>query len=91
MYPTIEQIVAYAQSPERDRPLIMCEYAHSMGNSTGNLKEYWDAIEANEGLQGGFIWDWIDQGIVKHAEDGTAYWGYGGDFGRHHQRFQLHL
>ena len=81
MYPTIEQIVAYAQSPERDRPLIMCEYAHSMGNSTGNLKEYWDAIEANEGLQGGFIWDWIDQGIVKHAEDGTAYWGYGGDFG----------
>ena len=81
MYPTIEQIVAYAQSPERDRPLIMCEYAHSMGNSTGNLKEYWDAIEAHEGLQGGFIWDWIDQGIVKHAEDGTAYWGYGGDFG----------
>ncbi|GAB4573858.1 MAG: beta-galactosidase LacZ [Anaerolineae bacterium] len=81
MYPSIEQIVAYARDPRGDRPLIMCEYAHSMGNSTGNLKEYWDVIEAHHGLQGGFIWDWIDQGLLKTDENGTPYWGYGGDFG----------
>ena len=81
MYPTLEQIIEYANDPRGDRPLIMCEYAHSMGNSTGNLKEYWQAIENHHGLQGGFIWDWMDQGILKVGEDGTQYWGYGGDFG----------
>lgn len=81
MYPSIDQIVAYAQDPRADRPLIMCEYAHAMGNSLGNYKEYWQAIENNPGLQGGFIWDWIDQGIIKHDENGEPYWGYGGDFG----------
>jgi beta-galactosidase len=59
----------------------MCEYAHAMGNSCGNLKEYWDAIESHHGLQGGFIWDWMDQGIVKTDERGREYWAYGGDFG----------
>ncbi len=81
MYSSIDQIVAYAQDPRADRPLIMCEYAHAMGNSLGNYKEYWQAIENNPGLQGGFIWDWIDQGIIKHDENGEPYWGYGGDFG----------
>jgi beta-galactosidase/beta-glucuronidase len=81
MYPTVDHIIAYTQDPQNDRPFIMCEYAHSMGNSTGNLKEYWDAIENHYGLQGGFIWDWIDQGLTKVDENGTAYWGYGGDFG----------
>ncbi len=81
MYPTIDRIVAYATDPRADRPLIMCEYAHSMGNSTGNLKEYWDAIEEYHGLQGGFIWDWIDQGLLKTDAQGVDYWGYGGDFG----------
>jgi beta-galactosidase/beta-glucuronidase len=81
MYSSIDQIVAYAQNPRADRPLIMCEYAHAMGNSLGNYKEYWQAIENNPGLQGGFIWDWIDQGIIKHDENGEPYWGYGGDFG----------
>ncbi len=52
-----------------------------MGNSTGNLKEYWDAIENNHGLIGGFIWDWVDQGLLKVDEQGQEYWGYGGDFG----------
>jgi len=65
MYPTIESIVGYATDPKADRPLILCEYAHSMGNSTGNLKEYWQAIEKHHGLQGGFIWDWVDQGSAK--------------------------
>ena len=81
MYPTIESIVEYAQNPENTRPLIMCEYAHSMGNSTGNLKEYWEAIEGNHGLQGGCIWDWVDQGLAKVDVNGKEYWGYGGDFG----------
>ncbi len=81
MYPTIERIVAYAEDPRGDRPLIMCEYAHSMGNSTGNLKEYWEAIESHPGLQGGFIWDWVDQGLLKTDAQGRSYWAYGGDFG----------
>ena len=81
MYPPIDRIVDYAKDPSGDRPLIMCEYAHSMGNSTGNLAEYWEAIESYHGLQGGFIWDWIDQGLRKVDENGEAYWGYGGDFG----------
>lgn len=64
------------------RPVIMCEYAHAMGNSTGNLDEYWELIRATEGLQGGFIWDWIDQGLRKRdPATGRAFWGYGGDFG----------
>jgi beta-galactosidase len=81
MYPPIDRIVAYAADEANRRPLIMCEYAHSMGNSTGNLQEYWDAIESHHGLQGGFIWDWIDQGLLKTDEEGQTYWGYGGDFG----------
>ena len=81
MYPKIEDIIAYAEDDSNDRPLIMCEYAHAMGNSVGNLKEYWEAIENYQGLQGGFIWDWIDQGILKVDEAGNQYWGYGGDFG----------
>ncbi len=81
MYPSVEEIVDFARDPRGDRPLIMCEYAHSMGNGTGNLKEYWDAIEGNFGLQGGFIWDWVDQGLLKTTADGTPYWAYGGDFG----------
>ena len=65
------------------RPVILCEYAHAMGNSTGNFGQYWDAIRdpAYPRLQGGFIWDWADQAIVKRAEDGTEFYAYGGDFG----------
>jgi beta-galactosidase/beta-glucuronidase len=81
MYPTVEHIIAYAQDPANTRPLIMCEFAHSMGNSTGNMKEYWAAIETYHGLQGGFIWDWVDQGLLQVDEQGREYWAYGGDFG----------
>jgi beta-galactosidase/beta-glucuronidase len=81
MYPSIDSIVEYTRNPENSRPLIMCEYAHSMGNSTGNLKEYWEAIEGNHGLQGGCIWDWVDQGLIKVDANGREYWAYGGDFG----------
>jgi len=81
MYPHIERLVALAEDPEDDRPVIMCEYAHAMGNSCGNLKEYWEAIESHRRLQGGFIWDWVDQGLLQVAEDGTEWFAYGGDFG----------
>lgn len=81
MYPHISDIIAYAEDPSNDRPFIMCEYAHAMGNSVGNLKEYWEAIEGYHGLQGGFIWDWIDQGLTKTDENGVEFWAYGGDFG----------
>lgn len=79
MYPSIETIEAYGQR-SNNRPLIMCEYAHAMGNSTGNLQEYWDVIESYPALQGGFIWDWVDQGL-KGLKGGQEFWGYGGDFG----------
>jgi beta-galactosidase len=66
---------------ESVRPVILCEYAHAMGNSLGNLGDYWDAFRQNPRLQGGFIWDWVDQGLDKYTEDGRHFWAYGGDFG----------
>ncbi len=80
MYDTIEKLEAYAQN-HSDRPLVLCEYAHAMGNSVGNFKEYWDVIKKHKVLQGGFIWDWVDQGLVKTNSDGAEFWAYGGDFG----------
>ncbi|MEM2585008.1 MAG: glycoside hydrolase family 2 TIM barrel-domain containing protein, partial [Thermoproteota archaeon] len=81
MYPSLERLRELAEDPEDDRPIIMCEYAHSMGNSTGNLKEYWEMIRKYKRLCGGFIWDWVDQGIKKKTPEGIEYWAYGGDFG----------
>lgn len=81
MYARIDYMVKYAQNPDNDRPLIQCEYAHAMGNSVGNLQDYWDAIESYPILQGGFIWDWVDQGILKTNEQGVSYYAYGGDWG----------
>ena len=81
MYPSIKTLIRLAEDLNDDRPIIMCEYAHSMGNSTGNLKEYWEVIDRYRRLCGGFIWDWVDQGLRKKTEDGKEYWAYGGDFG----------
>ena len=81
MYPSVDRIVEMAREPEETRPVVMCEYAHSMGNSTGNLKEYWEAIERYKRLQGGFIWDWVDQGIRQKTDEGEEWFAYGGDFG----------
>jgi beta-galactosidase len=81
MYPTIDEIVRWAETSGDDRPLVMCEYSHAMGNSNGGLADYWDAIERTPGLQGGFIWDWVDQGIRRELPDGRVDWLYGGDFG----------
>ena len=79
MYARPQHIEHYAKS-YTDRPLILCEYAHAMGNSIGNLKDYWEIIEKYPNLQGGFIWDWVDQGLVNNNEKGE-FWAYGGDYG----------
>jgi beta-galactosidase len=81
MYPKLEVLERAAQEPGETRPFIMCEYAHAMGNGPGNLKEYWEVIEAHPRLRGGFIWDWVDQGIRQVAEDGREWYAYGSDFG----------
>ncbi|MGB3776016.1 MAG: glycoside hydrolase family 2 TIM barrel-domain containing protein, partial [Leeuwenhoekiella sp.] len=83
MYDRIHQLVKYAENDPK-RPLILCEYSHAMGNSLGNFKDYWDVIREYDVLQGGFIWDWVDQGILTTSENGEKYWGYGGDFGAEH-------
>ena len=67
--------------PNETRPVILCEYSHAMGNSLGNFNKYWDAFQEFPRLQGGFIWDWVDQGLTKTDEHGVNYWAYGGDFG----------
>jgi len=80
MYDSIHEIERYAKK-KQTRPLILCEYSHSMGNSTGNLRDYWDVIEKYPQLQGGFIWDWVDQGFAQKDEKGVKFWAFGGDFG----------
>jgi beta-galactosidase len=81
MYPAIYAIKEYAKSPKADRPLIMCEYSHAMGNSNGTLAEYWEVIESTRGLQGGFIWEMWDHGPVQTMPDGSKRNAYGGDYG----------
>lgn len=77
-YPSPDWLAKYAYG-KSTRPLIMSEYAHIMGNSLGNFKEYWDVIESNPRLQGGFIWEWIDQSIDT-VKNGKRIMAYGGDF-----------
>ncbi|MEZ9945646.1 beta-galactosidase [Vibrio breoganii] len=96
MYPRVDSDLVYSEQnpdhlkfgiknwiskPNETRPLIMCEYAHAMGNSLGGFYKYWEAFRRYPRLQGGFIWDWVDQGLKKVDENGVAYWAYGGDFG----------
>ncbi|HCC70155.1 MAG TPA: beta-galactosidase [Bacteroidales bacterium] len=81
MYAGIPYLEYYARDKESYRPLILCEYAHAMGNSVGNLQDYWDVIEQYPLLQGGFIWDWVDQGLLTENAEGEKFWAYGGDFG----------
>ena len=90
MYPTIHEMIDWADNIapriNEERPFIMCEYAHAMGNSSGSLSDYWKAIKEKDGLQGGFIWDWKDQGLQQKTEAANAWevkvWHkYGGDYG----------
>lgn len=80
MYPDLNFLARYATG-QPDRPLIMCEYAHAMGNSVGGLADYWEVIERYPVLQGGFIWDWVDQCLRKRDDQGREFWAYGGDYG----------
>ena len=79
MYREIDDIRNNWLGKDLERPFIWCEYAHAMGNSTGNFKEYWDLVDSHPQLQGGFIWDWMDQGLANY-KDGEKYWAYGGHF-----------
>lgn len=83
MYPSPNDILYYTDSLKtHDRPFIMCEYAHAMGNSMGNFKEYWDIIRAKQPItQGGFIWDMIDQAFYNVDSKGDTIYSYGGDYG----------
>ena len=81
MYPSADQLKDMLKADNGDRPIVMCEYAHAMGNSLGNLDDYWELIRSEDRIIGGYIWDWIDQGLSKKAEDGTEFLAYGGDYG----------
>ena len=81
MYPGINSMKRYAADSTKTRPYIMCEYSHAMGNSNGNFQEYYDVIRSSPRMQGGFIWDWIDQGMLTHTADGRPFYAYGGDLG----------
>ncbi|MEM9418598.1 MAG: glycoside hydrolase family 2 TIM barrel-domain containing protein [Planctomycetota bacterium] len=81
MYPDLEELIKWSTLDRDDRPYIPCEYQHAMGNSNGCLQDYWDTFEKYDGLQGGFIWEWIDHGIKQATADGEEFYAYGGDFG----------
>ncbi|WEG11080.1 glycoside hydrolase family 2 TIM barrel-domain containing protein [Pullulanibacillus sp. KACC 23026] len=79
MYSPIEEIEQYALSNPK-KPFILCEYSHAMGNSNGGLQKYWEMFDRYPVLQGGFIWDWVDQSIRTRTAEGIEYFAYGGDF-----------
>ncbi|MGI5846640.1 MAG: glycoside hydrolase family 2 TIM barrel-domain containing protein [Candidatus Cryptobacteroides sp.] len=83
MYAGYDGIVRYATNPDSDKPLIQCEYAHAMGNSEGGFKEYWDLYRKYDKLQGGFIWDFVDQSVRWKGKNGVMIYAYGGDFNRY--------
>ena len=82
MYPSLEVLIEEGKK-EDDRPFLMCEFAHAMGNSVGNLQEYWDAIYTYRRLAGGLVWEWADHGLLQTTDTGEAWYAYGGDFNDH--------
>jgi beta-galactosidase len=80
MYPSMKELTDWDFDKD-PRPIIPCEYSHAMGNSGGNLSDYYAVFESHPRFQGGFIWEWCDHGILQHTENGTPFWAYGGDFG----------
>lgn len=83
MYYTYDGMLKYVTEHAQDIPLIQCEYAHAMGNSMGGFKEYWDLIRKYPRLQGGFIWDFVDQGVRMPGENGAEIFAYGGDWNKY--------
>jgi beta-galactosidase len=80
MYATKERIANKYLGKYPERPFIWAEYSHAMGNSNGNLADLWELVHLEPQMQGGFIWDFVDQGLTKIDSAGTKYWAYGGDF-----------
>ena len=80
MYALPDELIEHGES-DCALPMIECEYEHAMGNSEGNFDEYWEAFDTYRNLQGGFIWDFVDQSIELTTENGETYFGYGGDYG----------
>ncbi|KAI8633510.1 glycoside hydrolase family 2 protein [Xylariaceae sp. FL1651] len=82
MYPPVEEMIEFANDKSKNKPLILCEYVHAMGNGPGNIKEYVDTFYKYDVLQGGFVWEWANHGLLtKDKETGDEFYGYGGDFG----------
>jgi beta-galactosidase len=80
MYDDVPKMIDYARDPAFTQPLILCEYAHAMGNSLGDLEGYWETMRRFPKLQGGFVWDWVDQTMLLKDKDRRPYWGQGPDF-----------
>lgn len=80
MYARVHTCHTLVSSKNEQRPLVLCEYSHSMGNSNGGLQKYWVEFRKQNPLNGGFIWDLIDQGLEVIDDDGCQFWAYGGDF-----------
>lgn len=81
MYTKPQNLKSHWEKNGKGKPMFLVEYAHAMGNSVGNLQEYWNEIESQRQMHGGFIWDWVDQGLRKKDADNKPFWLYGGDFG----------
>lgn len=82
MYPSVEEIIAFGEDETKQKPLVLCEFVHAMGNGPGNIREYVDAFYKYPTLQGGFAWEWANHGLeTEDKETGETYYGYGGDFG----------
>ncbi|WP_297090360.1 glycoside hydrolase family 2 TIM barrel-domain containing protein [uncultured Draconibacterium sp.] len=81
MYPDLSQLINMSENAHINRPVIMCEYLHAMGNSIGGLNDWWNEINERPNLIGGYIWDMIDQGLEKEGPNGQLFYAYGGDFG----------
>ena len=80
MYATMNQLEREYLGKFRDRPFIWAEYSHAMGNSNGNISDLWEMVHKERQMQGGFIWDFVDQGLADFNSEGKKYWKYGGDF-----------
>lgn len=89
MYPSLKELREYCGNPLSSRPGILSEYAHAMGNSSGSLCDYWNLFYSTQSLQGGFIWDWVDEGILQYDDVGKPFFAYGGDFGEKEHSFNF--
>ncbi|GAB7359112.1 hypothetical protein MBLNU230_g5181t1 [Neophaeotheca triangularis] len=81
MYPYMKVLTDFAADKSKTKPLVLCEYIHAMGTGPGNIKEYLDLFYKHDCLQGGWVWEWANHGLLTKTKDGQEYYAYGGDFG----------